>query len=166
MIALLCDKRSTQLKNSELTNLNSSSVCSYEGLWQTVLIHHDLVSVPLFSSHPLPAYSVILFRRHYFHNEDLKSRSDYLKERSIALWIVCLCPSVRVVRHWDWLPWEVVDVPSLDMFRARLDGIWAPWSRGRWPFPSKGSWKWMIFIVPSRLDHSVVLWSLQLQEAF
>ena len=29
---------------------------------------------------------------------------------------------VRVVRHWNSLPREFVDVPSLEAFTARLDG--------------------------------------------
>jgi len=30
---------------------------------------------------------------------------------------------MRVVRHWDRLPRDVVDTPSLEVFKARLDQI-------------------------------------------
>ncbi|KFO57567.1 hypothetical protein N302_14652, partial [Corvus brachyrhynchos] len=30
--------------------------------------------------------------------------------------------SMRLVRHWNRLPREAVDAPSLEMFKARLDG--------------------------------------------
>ncbi|KFR01413.1 hypothetical protein Y956_00868, partial [Nipponia nippon] len=33
--------------------------------------------------------------------------------------------TMRAVRHWNRFPREAVDAPSLEVFKARLDGAWS-----------------------------------------
>jgi len=65
----------------------------------------------------------------------------------------------RVVMHWNRLPSEVVDTPSLEAFTARLDvALDRACSSGWRPCPWQGGWKWMIFEVLFTPGHSVILW--------
>ncbi|KFO89913.1 hypothetical protein N320_04131, partial [Buceros rhinoceros silvestris] len=45
-----------------------------------------------------------------------------LKEGRFSLDIKNTFFTMRVVKHWNRLPKEVVDVPSLGTFKVRLDG--------------------------------------------
>ncbi|KGL96036.1 hypothetical protein N301_02986, partial [Charadrius vociferus] len=45
-----------------------------------------------------------------------------LKEGRFRLDIRKKIFTLRVVRHWNRLPREAVDAPSLEAFKARLDG--------------------------------------------
>jgi len=45
-----------------------------------------------------------------------------LKEGRFSLDIRKKFSTGRVVKHWNWLPREAVDAPSLVAFKARLDG--------------------------------------------
>ncbi|KFR17802.1 hypothetical protein N306_11513, partial [Opisthocomus hoazin] len=48
--------------------------------------------------------------------------SSKLKEGRFRLDIRKKFFTVKVVKHWHRLPREAVDTPSLDVFKARLDG--------------------------------------------
>ena len=63
----------------------------------------------------------------------------------------------RVLRHSNNLPREAVDAPSLEAFKARLDGavdslVWL----GAAP-TTAGSWYYMGFKVPFNLSYSVTI---------
>ena len=48
-----------------------------------------------------------------------------LKEGRFRLAIGKKCFTVRVLRHWNGLPRDAVDAPSLEVFKVRLEGSWS-----------------------------------------
>ncbi len=63
----------------------------------------------------------------------------------------------RVVTHWNRLPKEVVDAPSLEAFKARLDvalGSLVCWLA---TLHIAGGWNWMSIVVLFNPGHSTIL---------
>ena len=63
----------------------------------------------------------------------------------------------RLVMHWNRLPKEVVDAPSLQAFKARLDVALVSLVCWLVTLQIAGGWNSMIFEVPSNPSHSVIL---------
>jgi len=62
--------------------------------------------------------------------------------------------TVRVVRYRNRLPSEVVNVPSLEAFQARLDGAVSNLAQWEVSLPMAGGWNRRISKVPSNPNHS------------
>jgi len=59
--------------------------------------------------------------------------------------------------HWDRLPKEAVDAPSLEAFKARLDvavGSLVGWLA---TLHIAGGWNWMSIVVLFNPGHSIIL---------
>jgi len=60
-----------------------------------------------------------------------------------------------VVRHWHRLPREAVDALSLQVFKARWDGVMGSLSWWVTALPMAGGWNWERFKVLSNLSHTM-----------
>ena len=64
----------------------------------------------------------------------------------------------RAVTHWNRLPKEVVDAPSLEAFKARLDVALGSLVWWLTTLHVAGGWNWMIIVVLFNPGHSMILW--------
>jgi len=80
-----------------------------------------------------------------------------LKEGRFRLHIRKKFFTLEVVRHWHRLPREAVDAPSLEVFKARLDGALSSLVWWKMSLLMAGGWNQMTFQVPSNPYHSVIL---------
>jgi len=65
--------------------------------------------------------------------------------------------TVRMVTLWHRLPREAVDVPSLAVFKSRLDGVLSSLVWWKVSLPTAGGWNQMICEVTSNPNHSMIL---------
>lgn len=64
---------------------------------------------------------------------------------------------MKVVSHWNMLPGEAVDAPSLKIFKAGLDGDGGKLVWWKVSLPTAGDWNKMIFKVASNPSLSMIL---------
>ena len=67
------------------------------------------------------------------------------------------CSTKKVVRHWNRLPREAVDAPSLETLKVRLDGALSILNCCRCPCSLQRSWTGWRLRVPSNSNDSMIL---------
>ena len=79
-----------------------------------------------------------------------------LKKRKFRLDIRKKFFTQRAVKHWYRLLREAVDVPSLEVLKARLDGALGSLSWWLVISPGQEDWDWVNFNVPFNPNHSMI----------
>jgi len=69
-----------------------------------------------------------------------RSKGFKLRESGFSLDIRKKFFTMRVVKHWHRLPRGVVDAPSLETFKARLDGALRTLNELKMSLPTAGDW--------------------------
>ena len=89
---------------------------------------------------------------------DSTRRNGYkLKEGGFRLDLRKKIFTIRVVKHWHRLPREVVDAPSLETAKVRLDRALSTWWSCGCPCSLQGSWTRWPFKIPSNSNNSMIL---------
>ena len=65
--------------------------------------------------------------------------------------------TVRAARQWNRFLSETVNAPSLESFKASLDGALSNLVLREVSLPVVGEWNLMIFNVPANPNHSMIL---------
>lgn len=64
---------------------------------------------------------------------------------------------MRVIEHWLRLPREAVGGPSLETFKAKVDGAWRNLVSWKLSPPMAGGWTTWPLMVTSNPNYSVIL---------
>ena len=91
-----------------------------------------------------------------FSDVQWQGKRHKLKHRRFRLNISKHLFTVRVTEHWHRLSREIMESPSLELFKSCLDTDRA--TCFRWPCLNKGSWTRLPPGLPCTLNHSVSLW--------